>query len=219
MILMRHIRKFQGAGSPSSRNPATYVPRIRTQMLLLTAFLGFVSIAAFSGAGRADEAPQSVVPTQSTDTATDWRIVYSEIQAGFVKLQPIFRKGCFNCHSKETHYPWYHALPGIKQLIDKDIRAARKQLDMSLGFPFDAKRRPADDLARIKEELEEHEMPPWNYRLLHWSANPTDAERDSVITWIDASLKLLAAHGQYPFGQTDEESQSGHEGEDSESSD
>jgi hypothetical protein len=131
---------------------------------------------------------------------TDWSSIYASIQAGFVKLEPILRKGCFDCHSDQTHYPWYHAILGVKQLIDKDIRVARKRLDMSKGVPFSIKGRPADDLARIRGELVDHDMPPWDYRLIHWNANPTDAERDSVISWIDESLRLLSAHGQYPFG-------------------
>jgi cytochrome c peroxidase len=75
---------------------------------------------------------------------------------------------------------------------------------MSSGFPFGGHPRPADDLARMKGALEDHEMPPSEYRLMHWSANPSAAERDSVISWIDESLRLLAAHGQYPFGLASE---------------
>ena len=47
-------------------------------------------------------------------------------------------------------------------------------------------------------------MPPWNYRLLHWNAAPSPAEKDSVNAWIGRSLGLLASHGQYPFGLPDE---------------
>ncbi|MBI5869152.1 MAG: heme-binding domain-containing protein [candidate division Zixibacteria bacterium] len=185
----------------------------------LAVLIGFAGLAVMSGGVHADEVSNRVpVANATTDTLADWHAVYSEIASGFVKLEPIFRKGCFDCHSKQTHYPWYHAIPGIKQLIDKDVREARKRLDMSAGFPFGAKRPPADDLSRIKGELEDHEMPPLSYRLMHWNANPSDMERDSMIAWLDTSLKLLAAHGQYPFGQTDEDSEGNAGDEESESS-
>jgi len=176
-----------------------------TRALMRTLLTLFTSIGLVlaQGGPPADSAPKDGLRTSmspDSSEALNWDSVYAGIQAGFVKLRPIFQKGCFDCHSDQTHYPWYHNLPGIKGMIDKDIRVARKRLDMSSGFPFGGHPRPADDLSRIRGELEEHDMPPWEYRLMHWSANPSAAERDSAISWIDASLKLLAAHGQYPFG-------------------
>jgi hypothetical protein len=191
-------------------------------LAFLLAFLPFVVLVLAVSGAAADPVPESATVSNSnapadSGTSSDWGSIYAGIQAGFVKLEPIFRKGCFDCHSNQTHYPWYHAIPGIKQLIDKDIRVAHKRLDMSKGFPFSIKAPPADDLARIRGELADHDMPPWDYRLMHWSANPSEAERDSVIRWIDQSLRKLAAHGQYPFGQPSEapESDEGEEGADS----
>jgi len=186
---------------------AVSLPSLRSdRRVLLAPLLAFLPFAVLVLAARgapADLAPRSTAASNAqadSGATTDWGPIYAGIQAGFVKLEPILRKGCFDCHSNQTHYPWYHAIPGIKQLIDKDIRAARKRLDMSKGFPFSIKGRPADDLSRIRGELADHDMPPWDYRLMHWNANPTDAERDSVISWIDESLRLLSAQGQYPFG-------------------
>ena len=83
------------------------------------------------------------------------------------------------------------------------MRDAKKHLDMTDGFPFKGHARPADDLYSIKDEIAEGEMPLWSYRLMHWNAAPNAAEQDSIFVWIDNSLRLLAAHGQYPFGQPD----------------
>jgi len=181
----------------------------------------FLAVAVFSllnsaHSRQSGEVPTGRVPADSVQTPT-WDSIYAGIQAGFVKLRPIFEKGCFDCHSDQTHYPWYHNLPGIRGMIDKDIRAAHKRLDMSKGFPFGNRVRPADDLSRIRGALADHEMPPWDYRFMHWNANPSTPARDSVISWIDSSLRLLAAHGQYPFGQPDEalETDQGEEGADS----
>jgi hypothetical protein len=175
----------------------------RALLKTLLTLLASVGLVFAQGGPPADSTPKAglrapVSPDSSE--ALNWDSVYAGIQEDFVKLRPIFQRGCSDCHSDQTRYPWYHNLPGIKGMIDKDIRVARKRLKMSEGFPFGNHVRPADDLSRIRGELEEHDMPPWEYRLMHWSANPSVAERDSVISWIDESLKLLAAHGQYPFG-------------------
>ena len=44
-------------------------------------------------------------------------------------------------------------------------------------------------------------MPLRSYRLMHWGAAPNDAEKDSIFTWIDNSLRLLAKRGQFPFNK------------------
>lgn len=132
-----------------------------------------------------------------------WDSIYAGIQAGFQQVRPIFQRACFNCHTDQTRYPWYHQLPGVRALIDSDIRKARKRLDMSKGFPFVGHARPADNLVGIKEQITEGEMPPWEYRLMHWDAKPSRPEVDSIVGWIDQSLRVLAAHGQFPLGQPD----------------
>ena len=144
------------------------------------------------------EAPGVHASAVSIDTAVNWDSIYSLINSGFETLAPVMRKGCLDCHSDKTRYPWYHQLPIVKGIIDEDIRDARKHLDMSNGFPFKGHGKPADDLAAIKEEISEGAMPPALYRLLHWSAKPNKAEADSIISWVDRSLNMMAAHGVRP---------------------
>jgi len=126
---------------------------------------------------------------ESTDS------LFAEINRGFAALEPIFVKGCFDCHTDRTRYPWYHSLPLVKSMIDSDIRKARRNLNMSSGFPFSQKGNVADDLVAMRDELQSGDMPPLKYRFMHWDAKPSQAERDSVITWIDTSLKALATKG------------------------
>ena len=127
---------------------------------------------------------------------------YSEIGVGFERLKPIFKSGCFDCHSSETDFPWYHSLPIIEGWLDEHVAEARDELDMSNGFPFAGhSRRQADNLLKIKREIESGAMPLWSYRLMHWGAAPNTEEKDSIYAWVDRSLILLASHGQYPFNK------------------
>lgn len=138
----------------------------------------------------------TVIAVDSAKIALD--SAYATIQVGFVKLNNIFEKGCFDCHTDRTKYPWYHSLPLVKSLIDGDIKGAHRHVDMTNGFPFKGHHKPADQLAGIREEIEGGDMPPIMYRMMHWSAKPSDAEKDSVFQWIDSSLALLKVHGQVP---------------------
>ncbi len=165
---------------------------IRLIILLgaLSLMLAVISIASASDAELSSDDSAAAAP--ALDSA------YAQIQVGFAALEPIWKKACFDCHSDKTDYPWYHSLPLVKGLIDGHIREARGELDMSTGFPFQSTREPVDDLRKIKEEVSEGAMPPWNYKLMHWSAGLSDEEKTSVFAWVDSSLTILAAHGVKP---------------------
>ncbi len=117
--------------------------------------------------------------------------IYAEINTGFEQLKPVFVRGCFDCHSDQTDYPWYHKLPIIRGWMDGHIKGARHHLDMSNGFPFSGEDSQAEMLENIKHEIKEGDMPLLSYRLMHWSAEPDKAEKDSIYAWVDRSVKLL----------------------------
>lgn len=170
-------------------------------MLLLGGLMAISISYAHGGEEHEDEENQAMQLADSAagDSARmSLDSAYATINAGFKSLDRIFSKGCFDCHSDKTVYPWYHKLPLIKSMIDDDIKGARRHVDMSKGFPFSGHGTPPNDLAAIESEIEGGDMPPALYRLMHWSAKPNDAERDSIFQWIDSSLKILAAYGQTP---------------------
>jgi len=157
------------------------------------------------GAAQLAGNDSSLVLPDTTTTGRD--SLYAEINRGFAALEPIFVKGCFDCHTDRTRFPWYHKLPVIRGLIDNDIRNAHKRLNMSSGFPFSKRGNVADDLVSIHDELRNGDMPPLKYRFIHWDAKPSQAEADSIYNWINLSLKALSAHGIEPTSPPEEEQQ------------
>ncbi len=135
--------------------------------------------------------------------------VINQVRAGFAPVESIFRKACFDCHTDQTVYPWYHSLPLIRGLIDSDIKEARAELDMSGGFPYVTEMSPQRSLKKIKEEIASGAMPPGLYEFMHWDACLTDAEKDSVYRWVDESLKLVGGSAATAAPQDSE-----HEAED-----
>ncbi len=168
-------------------------------LILCTALL-VVSLAALPPGQTSESAASTNTANLTTpDSATLVQdSVYAEINNGFVTLRPIFVKGCFDCHTHQTRFPWYYKLPIIKGMIDSDIRNAHKKLDMEPGFPFSKRGDVADDLVNIHDELQSSDMPPLSYRFMHWDAKPSKAERDSVFNWINRSLKSLSDIGIEP---------------------
>ena len=118
--------------------------------------------------------------------------VFNSINQAYVEsTKEIFKIKCFDCHAKITVFPWYYKIPGIKQLMDYDMKEAKKHLDMSKDFPFISHETPLKDLKSLKEVIEEDEMPPIQYVLGHWDSRLTEDEKKEVLEWIDTSLKIL----------------------------
>jgi cytochrome c len=76
---------------------------------------------------------------------------------------------CADCHSNATRWPVYARMAPGSWLIESDIVEARKKMDLSRWEMM-----PADQqdvlMAKIVEEAKSGDMPPLQYRLLHWDA-------------------------------------------------
>ena len=143
------------------------------------------------GLASADDESNAQVEAAAEAPTAPGDTVYAAINAAYQSVRPIFEKSCFDCHSRNTDYPWYHSLPLVGGMMDDHIREGRAHLDLSDDFPFGGVENQAGGLRKIKNEIEEGEMPLWSYRLLHWGSSVIGARRDSVFAWIDQSLQLL----------------------------
>lgn len=110
-------------------------------------------------------------------------------------VEPIFKVSCFDCHSNATRYPWYHGVPGIRGLLDKDVAEARKHLDMSDGYPFGGHGNLESDLKAIAYQVDKGKMPPFKYRMMHPGSGLTDKQRREVEDWVDRSADKLFQAG------------------------
>jgi cytochrome c len=82
---------------------------------------------------------------------------------------------CADCHSSETRWPVYARIAPGSWLIERDIVEARKKMDLSRWEQM-----PTDKqqvlTAKIFEEAKSGDMPPLQYRLLHWTAKLSKAD-------------------------------------------
>ena len=131
--------------------------------------------------------------------------IFSVINKDYQTVRPILVESCFDCHSDQTQYPWYHALPVVGSMIDDHIKDGREHLDLSNDFPFSGKGVLPKRLQEMKDEIEEDGMPIWGYQLLHWGSAIEGEERDSLFAWIDRSIERLnAADSAYSLGETED---------------
>ncbi len=90
------------------------------------------------------------------------------------ETRALAKSACFDCHSNETVYPWYADIAPMRLLVRNHVLEGREILNFS---EWD-NTMPMDE---IEEVINEGEMPPWDYVLLHPEARLTDEEKDALI--------------------------------------
>ncbi len=84
-------------------------------------------------------------------------------------VNAVLRKACYDCHSNETVWPWYANVAPSSWLLWEDVREGREDLNFSTWTDYPPEER-AKRLAQSVHELEEGDMPPRTYRLMHAEA-------------------------------------------------
>jgi cytochrome c551/c552 len=93
-----------------------------------------------------------------------------------------FRAACYDCHSNETVWPWYSQVAPVSWLLAHDVNEGREELNFSTWQRYDSNRR-RKKLKEMVETVNEGEMPPWYYVIIHPEAWLTDQDRAAIVTW------------------------------------
>jgi cytochrome c len=88
---------------------------------------------------------------------------------------------CADCHSNETRWPAYGRIAPGSWLMERDIIEARRKMNLSAWdqLPNDTKEIL---IGEIVHEAKSGDMPPLQYRALHWGAKLTAAEIATLST-------------------------------------
>jgi cytochrome c len=110
---------------------------------------------------------------------------------------------CADCHSSETKWPVYARVAPGSWLIERDIVEARKAMDLSRWEEMPIEKHDVL-LAKIAQEAKSGDMPPLQYRALHWGAklSKADVQALSLLDKIaGASEATLAGAGDAARGK------------------
>ena len=97
-------------------------------------------------------------------------------------------RACFDCHSNQTKWPGYASVAPSSWLVQHDVDEGREHVNFS---EWDRPQKKARDAV---DEVEEGEMPPSTYTILHPEARLSDAERRQLADGLRATL----AQSGYP---------------------
>jgi mono/diheme cytochrome c family protein len=101
---------------------------------------------------------------------------------GNPEIEKLLRRACYDCHSNETHWPWYSAVAPASWIIVRHVEHGREELNFS---HWGRMPRTQQDHKREEcwEEVESGEMPQTGYVPLHPSARLSEADLAALKAW------------------------------------
>jgi len=98
-------------------------------------------------------------------------------------IKSIIKTSCYDCHSNNTHYPWYAEVAPLSWWIAHHVDEAKEELNFSEWSTF-SKKRKNHKLEEMIEQLDEKEMPLNTYLPMHPEAKLSEEQITLLITWI-----------------------------------
>lgn len=107
-----------------------------------------------------------------------------------IKTMNLIKNSCYDCHSNETNYPWYHNVAPISWVMADHINRGRKTLNFSEWDNIDPKIK-LERLKRAKETINNHLMPKSEYVMLHEDALLAPHEQQWLGKFFDSEIQKL----------------------------
>ena len=107
----------------------------------------------------------------------------------------ILERSCRDCHSEATRYPWYAYVAPVSWWIKHDVSEGRRHLNLSRWSEYTLVRRERS-LSEIANQVRDHEMPLWQYTILHGNAKLSESDVNAIFQWTQAERARLIAESQ-----------------------
>jgi hypothetical protein len=105
-------------------------------------------------------------------------------------VMSVLKTSCYDCHSSETKYPWYHNVAPISWIMSNNIDNGRKALDFSNWANIDADVK-LKRLERAKQLVNNELMPKHEYLMMHKNAVLNNEDKQTLEQFFDAQIKEL----------------------------
>ena len=140
-------------------------------------FTGFVAIQFIQPARNKSD---KVLPTDITNTVA--------VPNGVLNILEV---SCYDCHSNNTHYPWYSFIQPGAWLMASHIRRGKAMLNFS-QFGDLSNRKQQSKLQAIANQIKDNEMPLSSYTLLHRNAILRAEQKTILINWATSAKDSLS---------------------------
>lgn len=96
----------------------------------------------------------------------------------------ILKRSCYDCHSNETHWPWYSYIQPVAWLVAHDVEEGREHLNFSDWGLYSADKRSSKSEECV-EQIQAGEMPMSIYVLMHSEAKISPEDLVVLKQWSD----------------------------------
>jgi hypothetical protein len=105
-------------------------------------------------------------------------------------IQAILKTSCYDCHSNNTHYPWYVNIQPAAWFMSGHIEEGKRRLNFSEFAAYSPKRqlRKFND---IIENVNDGEMPLSSYLLIHTDAKLSTEQKETLVAWANAAIDSM----------------------------
>jgi cytochrome c551/c552 len=122
------------------------------------------------------------------------------------QTQALAERACYDCHSNQTKWPWYSNVAPVSWVLAHNVKEGRAELNFSewglnngsggevrgeneeAEEHEDGEGREGVEVDEIVETVQEGEMPPQDYVIMHPEANLTNAEIQALIAGLEATF-------------------------------
>lgn len=98
-------------------------------------------------------------------------------------IETQLKVSCYDCHSNNTHYPWYNKIQPVAWFMEGHIDEGKEELNFS-EFGGYSKRRQKSKVKSIMSQIRDNEMPLWNYTLIHRDAKLSEKDKELLEEWL-----------------------------------
>lgn len=108
------------------------------------------------------------------------------------EVRELLARACYDCHTRETRWPWYSRVAPASWYVADHVRHGRKHLDFSDWAQYESQ--DIDGLLTgICGEAKRGTMPLRSYTLLHPEARLTPADIKTLCDWTERERSRAAS--------------------------
>ena len=109
------------------------------------------------------------------------------------EVRQILAVSCYDCHSNQTHYPWYAEVQPVGWWLASHVNEARRELNFA-EFGGYARKRQMKKLEAVVDEVRDGGMPLKSYTFIHRDAKLTDQQIAALTAWAEGLQDKIAGN-------------------------
>ncbi|MEO6346524.1 MAG: heme-binding domain-containing protein [Aquaticitalea sp.] len=99
-------------------------------------------------------------------------------------IQKKLEVSCYDCHSNNTHYPWYSRIQPAAWFMEDHIKKGKEELNFNEWGDY-SDRRKNSKLKSIINQIKDGEMPLESYTYIHRDAPFSADEKKEMIQFME----------------------------------